>query len=97
LITLGGTESLAIETDFKKRYYRPGFPAKYIQVLLRQRQKGATGCVSFCEENKSMFEQGLSEVTPLMKQAKMAISAAGGTLFELACLGVPTVLQQVAR
>jgi spore coat polysaccharide biosynthesis predicted glycosyltransferase SpsG len=31
-----------------------------------------------------------------MKQAKMAISAAGGTLFELACLGVPTVFAQTA-
>jgi UDP-2,4-diacetamido-2,4,6-trideoxy-beta-L-altropyranose hydrolase len=96
LITLGGTDPLALTLPILKALLTSGFPAKYIQVLLGASAKKADRVLSFCEENNIYVEQGLSDVTPLMKQAKMAISAAGGTLFELACLGVPTVFAQVA-
>jgi spore coat polysaccharide biosynthesis predicted glycosyltransferase SpsG len=66
-------------------------------VLLGANAVNAGRVICFCSENNIAVERGLSDVTPLMNQAKMAVSAAGGTLFELACIGVPTVFAQVAE
>lgn len=96
LITLGGTDPLALTLPILKTLLASNFPTKYIQVLLGANAKHGDQVVQFCLENNIAFEQGLADVRPLMKQAKMAISAAGGTLFELACMGVPTVFAQVA-
>ncbi|WP_421855564.1 UDP-2,4-diacetamido-2,4,6-trideoxy-beta-L-altropyranose hydrolase [Marinomonas sp.] len=96
LITLGGTDPLALTLPILNALLASGFPAKDIQVLLGANAKNAAQVINSCRHNSIAFEQGLSDVTPLMKQAKMAVSAAGGTLFELACMGVPTVFAQVA-
>jgi UDP-2,4-diacetamido-2,4,6-trideoxy-beta-L-altropyranose hydrolase len=96
LITLGGTDPLALTLPILNALLASSFPTKDIQVLLGANAKNADQVIKFCHDNSIAFEQGLEDVTPLMKQAKMAISAAGGTLFELACLGVPTIFAQVA-
>ena len=96
LITLGGTDPLALTLPILTALLASDFPTKYIQVLLGANAKNAHQVIRFCRINNIAFEQGLADVTPLMKQAKMAISAAGGTLFELACMGVPTIFAQVA-
>ncbi|MGO2235585.1 UDP-2,4-diacetamido-2,4,6-trideoxy-beta-L-altropyranose hydrolase [Marinomonas sp.] len=96
LITLGGTDPLTLTLPILNALLASGFPTKDIQVLLGANAKNADKVISFCHHNSIAFEQGLADVTYLMKQAKMAISAAGGTLFELACMGVPTVFAQVA-
>jgi UDP-2,4-diacetamido-2,4,6-trideoxy-beta-L-altropyranose hydrolase len=96
LITLGGTDPLTLTLPILNALLASGFPTKDIQVLLGANAKNADQVIKFCNDNSIAFEQGLADVTPLMKQAKMAISAAGGTLFELACMGVPTVFAQVA-
>ncbi|QRV23121.1 UDP-2,4-diacetamido-2,4,6-trideoxy-beta-L-altropyranose hydrolase [Marinomonas foliarum] len=96
LITLGGTDPLALTLPILNALLVSNFPTKYIQVLLGANAKNADQVIHFCRVNNIAFEQGLADVTPLMKQAKMAISAAGGTLFELACMGVPTIFAQVA-
>ncbi|MGO2353258.1 MAG: UDP-2,4-diacetamido-2,4,6-trideoxy-beta-L-altropyranose hydrolase [Marinomonas foliarum] len=96
LITLGGTDPLALTLPILNALLVSNFPTKYIQVLLGGNAKNADQVIHFCRVNNIAFEQGLVDVTPLMKQAKMAISAAGGTLFELACMGVPTIFAQVA-
>lgn len=96
LITLGGTDPLALTLPILNALLVSNFSTKYIQVLLGANAKNADQVIHFCRVNNIAFEQGLADVTPLMKQAKMAISAAGGTLFELACMGVPTVFSQVA-
>ncbi|ETI61457.1 PseG/SpsG family protein [Marinomonas profundimaris] len=95
LITLGGTDPLALTLPILQALLISKFPTESIQVLLGGGAKQAEKVLSFCEENSIAVAQGLSDVTPLMAQAKMAISAAGGTLFELACMGVPTVFAQV--
>ncbi|NLQ18795.1 UDP-2,4-diacetamido-2,4,6-trideoxy-beta-L-altropyranose hydrolase [Marinomonas sp. M1K-6] len=97
LVTLGGTDPLMLTLPILNTLLASGFPTEYIQVLLGANAKNAAQVIAFCDDNRIAFEQGLADVTPLMKQAKMAISAAGGTLFELACLGVPTVFAQVAE
>ena len=96
LITLGGTDPLALTQPILNALLESGFPRKKIQVLLGANAKNAGQVMQFCRANNVPFEQGLADVTPLMKQAKMAVSAAGGTLFELACIGVPTLFAQVA-
>ena len=96
LITLGGTDPLALTLPILKALLASGFPCQHIQVLLGANAKNADQVIYFCREKHIAFEQGLTDVTPLMLRAKMAISAAGGTLFELACMGVPTVFAQVA-
>jgi len=96
LITLGGTDPLSLTLPILKALLASGLPTQYIQVLLGANAKNADQVIKFCHDNSIAFEQGLADVTPLMNQARMAISAAGGTLFELACMGVPTVFAQVA-
>lgn len=96
LITLGGTDPLALTLPILTALLWSGFPKEDIQVLLGANAKNADQVIALCNEQAIAYEQGLADVTPLMKQAKMAISAAGGTLFELACMGVPTVFAQVA-
>ncbi|GGN16073.1 MULTISPECIES: PseG/SpsG family protein [Marinomonas] len=96
LITLGGTDPLALTLPILKGLLWSGFPKEDIQILLGANAKNADQVIALCNEQAIAYKQGLADVTPLMKQAKMAISAAGGTLFELACMGVPTVFAQVA-
>ena len=96
LITLGGTDPLALTLPILNALLLSGFPKEDIQILLGTNAKNADQVIALCSEQTIAYEQGLADVTLLMKQAKMAISAAGGTLFELACMGVPTVFAQVA-
>lgn len=97
LITLGGTDPLALTLPIIKNLLLSGFPAADMIVLLGANAVNSGHVICFCSENNIAVERGLSDVTPLMNQAKMAVSAAGGTLFELACIGVPTVFAQVAE
>ncbi|MBR7887446.1 UDP-2,4-diacetamido-2,4,6-trideoxy-beta-L-altropyranose hydrolase [Marinomonas sp. A79] len=96
LITLGGTDPLALTLPILQALKTRGFLMTEIQVLLGASAKNADAVKRFCQHHTIALAQGLSDVTPLMGQAKMAISAAGGTLFELACCGVPTIFAQVA-
>ena len=96
LITLGGTDPLALTLPIVSKLLAQGFDAEKVQVLLGKNANNTEAVIRFCQQQKIAFAQGLKDVTPLMLDASMAISAAGGTLFELACLGVPTVFAQVA-
>ncbi|TYL47154.1 PseG/SpsG family protein [Marinomonas sp. IMCC 4694] len=96
LITLGGTDPLALTLPILQALKARGFPLNAIQVLLGAKANNAAAVKQFCDVNQIALEQGLSDVTPLMSRAKMAISAAGGTLFELAYFGVPTLFAQTA-
>lgn len=42
-------------------------------------------------DGRVRVHQGLTNLAPLMARADLAISAAGSTLYELSCMGVPTV------
>ena len=96
LITLGGTDPLALTWPILDALALSAFPMQDIQVLLGANAKNADQVICFCKEKHIAVEQGVADVTPLMQRAKLAISAAGGTLFELACVGVPTLFAQVA-
>ncbi|MEL0636174.1 UDP-2,4-diacetamido-2,4,6-trideoxy-beta-L-altropyranose hydrolase [Marinomonas sp. TI.3.20] len=96
LITLGGTDPLTLTLPILKSLQRHEFPLEKIHVLLGENAANAEAVKAFSAEHKVNISKGLAEVTPLMGQAKLAISAAGGTLFELASMGVPTIFAQVA-
>ncbi|WOD08191.1 UDP-2,4-diacetamido-2,4,6-trideoxy-beta-L-altropyranose hydrolase [Marinomonas sp. GJ51-6] len=96
LITLGGTDPLALTLPILQSLLSSGFPRENIVVMLGKNAVNAESVMTFCQKESIEIERGVTDVTLLMSRAKMAISAAGGTLFELACLGVPTVFAQVA-
>ena len=97
LLTLGGTDPLALTLPLLKALEKTGFSLDKVQVMLGKNARNSAEVLAYCEEKHIAWRQGVSDVTPLMRQARMAISAAGGTLFELACMGVPTVFAQVAE
>ncbi|MBJ7539813.1 UDP-2,4-diacetamido-2,4,6-trideoxy-beta-L-altropyranose hydrolase [Marinomonas transparens] len=97
LITLGGTDPLGLTLPILEGLLASGFDLGSIQVLLGKNATNATKVKAFCQQEHIAWKQGLSDVTSLMKQAKLSVSAAGGTLFELACMGIPTIFAQVAE
>ncbi|MEO9273638.1 UDP-2,4-diacetamido-2,4,6-trideoxy-beta-L-altropyranose hydrolase [Marinomonas sp. 5E14-1] len=96
LITLGGTDPLALTLPILQSLLYSGFPRENILVMLGKNAVNANSVMTFCQQENIEIERDVTDVTPLMRCAKIAVSAAGGTLFELACLGVPTVFAQVA-
>ncbi|REG84842.1 PseG/SpsG family protein [Marinomonas pollencensis] len=96
LLTLGGTDPLMLTLGILKSLQRRHFPLEKILVLCGKNALNSEAVKAFSERHKIDFKQGLSEVSPVMKEAKLAISAAGGTLFELAAMGVPSIFAQVA-
>ncbi|BFM50865.1 UDP-2,4-diacetamido-2,4,6-trideoxy-beta-L-altropyranose hydrolase [Marinomonas sp. THO17] len=96
LVTLGGTDPLALTLPLLIHCLRLGFVASDIVVMLGKNAKQAEQVKAFCNLNGIELHQGVVDVTPLMAKSKMAISAAGSTLFELACMGVPSLFVQVA-
>ena len=96
LITLGGTDPLMLTLDILKGLQKRAFPFDKIFVLLGKNAANSAAVKAFSERHSIDLKQGLSEVSPVMKCAKLAISAAGGTLFELASMGVPTIFAQTA-
>ena len=96
LITLGGTDPLGLTLPIVKGLLSSGFPTDCMLVLLGANATNADYVSTFCHKKRIAVERGLLDVTPLMRQAKMAMSAAGGTLFELAYFGIPTLFAQVA-
>lgn len=96
LITLGGTDPLALTLPIIQSLLSLNFPREKLLVMLGRNAMNAELVMDFCRQENIEIERDVKDVTVLMRRAKMAISAAGGTLFELACLGVPTVFAQVA-
>lgn len=96
LITLGGTDPLMLTLDILKGLQRRDFPFDKVLVLLGKNAANSDAVRAFSAQHNIDLKQGVSEVSPLMRKAKLAISAAGGTLFELASMGVPTIFAQVA-
>ena len=50
----------------------------------------------FCKQQAYQYRHNVQNMAELFSSARLAISAAGSTLFELACCGVPAVLAVVA-
>ncbi|MGB3384065.1 MAG: UDP-2,4-diacetamido-2,4,6-trideoxy-beta-L-altropyranose hydrolase [Marinomonas sp.] len=96
LITLGGTDPLMLTLAILQSLLRHAFPVEKIQVLLGKNAANSEAVKAFSEQYGIQLAQGVVEVRPFMANARLAIAAAGGTLFELACMRVPTVFAQVA-
>lgn len=96
LLTMGGTDPLGLTLPIVARLMAAGFGAHNLVVLMGANAKQAKQVAQLCEHHGIAFHQGLTEVSTVMRDAKLAISAAGSTLYELACLGVPAIFAQIA-
>jgi len=95
-ITLGGTDPLSLTLPILTCLNSLGFRSESMMVMLGQNAKGADQVIAFCQQHNIEYQQSVRDVAGLMSQAKMAISAGGSTLFELAAMGVPSNFLQVA-
>ena len=96
LITLGGTDPLSLTLPILTCLNSLGFRSENMLVMLGQNAKGAGQVIAFCRQQNIEYHQGVREVAALMDRAKMAISAGGSTLFELAAMNVPSIFLQIA-
>ena len=97
LLTFGGTDPLKLTLPFIKSLFEKGFHAEYLLVMVGSGVQNIKEIETFCRQNTIECQVGVNQVSELMARSRYAISAAGGTLFELACMGVPTHFIQVAE
>jgi len=92
LITLGGTDVKNMSFDLAHRLLR-ALPNASICVLLGavSDDQLAKYKVLSAQYSNLDIKHNLDNVAELMSGSRLAISAAGGTLSELACMGVPTI------
>lgn len=96
LLTFGGTDPLKLTFPFIKSLFEIGFPSSSLLVMVGSGVQNAKEVEAYCRQHTIECQIGVSQVSELMARSRFAISAAGGTLFELACMGVPTHFIQVA-
>ncbi|MBJ7549125.1 PseG/SpsG family protein [Marinomonas ostreistagni] len=96
LLTFGGTDPLKLTFPFIKSLFEIGFPTEFLLVMVGSGVQNAKEVEAYCRQHTIECQIGVSQVSELMAHSRFAISAAGGTLFELACMGVPTHFIQVA-
>lgn len=96
LLTFGGTDLLELTLPFIKSLLEKGFPSEYLLVMVGSGVHNAKEIEAYSRQHTIECQIGVSQVSDLMARSRFAISAAGGTLFELACMGVPTHFIQVA-
>lgn len=97
LLTFGGTDPLELTLPFIKSLFKKGFPTEFLLIMVGSGVQDAKGIQDYCRQHHMECQIGVNQVSELMARSRYAISAAGGTLFELACMGVPTHFIQVAE
>lgn len=96
LITMGGTDPLRLTLPLLKQLLQCGFDSKNIIVMLGGSAQQADEVTLFCRLHEVVLHRNVEDVAELMSQARMAISAGGSTLFELATMRIPSIFLQVA-
>lgn len=96
LLTFGGTDPLNLTLPFVKLLSEKGFPSESLLVMVGSGVQNPHAIEDFCRQHDIDCQTAVNLVSSLMVRSRYAISAAGGTLFELACMGVPTHFIQVA-
>ena len=96
LLTFGGTDPLELTLSFIKSLFKKGFSTEFFLIMVGSGVQNAKEIQDYCRQHHMECQIGVNQVSELMAQSRFAISAAGGTLFELACMGVPTHFIQVA-
>ncbi|WP_067099940.1 PseG/SpsG family protein [Marinomonas atlantica] len=97
LLTFGGTDPLELTLPFIKSLFKKGFPTDFLLIMVGSGVQDAKEIQDYCRQHHMECQIGVNQVSELMARSRYAISAAGGTLFELACMGVPTHFIQVAE
>lgn len=96
LVTFGGTDPLELTLPFLKSLIKRQFPVQLIVVMVGSGTEKTQEIEEFCRQTNIGCHVAVNDVSKLMMRSRYAISAAGGTLFELACMGVPAHFIQVA-
>lgn len=96
LITMGGTDPLGLTLPVLIGLNALGFDANDLIVMLGSKAKNSVDVMDYCQRHNIDYQQNVTDVALLMRSAKMAISAGGSTLFELAATSVPSLFLQVA-
>lgn len=99
LVTLGGADPRALTpavTELVAQVLASRTGVATIDVVLGPGSATADATASVAMQNqragvRTVIHHGLGDLTPLMAAADLAISAGGGTLYELSFLGVPTI------
>ena len=97
LVTMGGTDPLELTLPFLMTLNAMGFDGNNVVVMLGSQAKKSADVIEYCQQHNIDVQQDVTDVARLMSQAKMAISAGGSTLFELAFVGVPSLFLQIAE
>lgn len=97
LITLGGSDVLSVTWDIVRALLGVGISADILTVVVGKGVKNCQEIMRYCRERNVRCLHNVENMAELMRQSRLAVSAAGGTLFELACMGVPTVFIPVAE
>jgi UDP-2,4-diacetamido-2,4,6-trideoxy-beta-L-altropyranose hydrolase len=90
-----GAQDIRHMTVKTLRYLLKCFPEYTFHVVSMLNSDGGDDC---CDSQKTKFYRNLpaSEILRLMQRCDLAISAAGQTTYELACVGLPSVVVGVA-
>jgi spore coat polysaccharide biosynthesis predicted glycosyltransferase SpsG len=97
LVVLGGTDATSGGVAVAQRLLGTGEP---LDVRVLSGDAGVLGAIDDLPVPTGSRVEGLpplSDVGPLMAWADLAVSAAGSTVWELCCLGVPMALVTVAE
>jgi UDP-2,4-diacetamido-2,4,6-trideoxy-beta-L-altropyranose hydrolase len=96
LISFGGSDVAGLTLPVLKQLQESELADYEIIVITGGGCAGYEEISRLCQKNNFQHLHDVADMAALFKTAKLAISAAGSTVFELACCGVPSVFALVA-
>lgn len=96
VVTFGGSDVTGITLPVMKAIYETSLMEFNIIVVTGAGCKNKNDIVSYCHQYGYNHQHNVQNMARLLSNARLAISAAGSTLFELAYCGVPSVFVVVA-
>jgi len=96
VLAFGGTDPAGLTLPVLKSLGKTGFCLSHIKVMIGEGVSERQEISAFCREHGVELGTSVENVAGFLSNARLAISAAGGSLFELACMGVPAVFVPVA-
>lgn len=92
LITLGASDAKQLTLELVQRLLavEPDLPLDIVMGSMAELDKALWQNITSSHKNIVLHEN-VKDMSMLMSNAGLAITSAGGTLFELACLGIPCI------
>lgn len=96
IITFGGSDITGLTLPVLKRLIHSSLINSKIIVVTAAGYQNCEEIKQYCLQQHFIYKHSVENMAELFLTAKFAISAAGSTIFELACCGVPAVFAVVA-